>query len=52
MYTQEIMKILGISASKAVEVQTEMEIAGFDFSQSSDRMFKREVKNTWKYLYG
>lgn len=45
-YTREIAKILNVSLEEARKVQDEMECNGFDFSEASDRTFKRDVKLT------
>lgn len=51
IYTHEISKILNISIEDALKVQNEMECSGFDFSEASDRAFKREA-NAAQYMLG
>jgi hypothetical protein len=48
--TKQIMEILTISAERASQVQHAMECDGFDFSECSDRQFKREVRNTFMMM--
>jgi transposase len=43
-WTREIAKILNIGLETALLVQAEMECSGFDFSEATDRQFKREAK--------
>ena len=42
--TKEIIKLLKIDIETVVKVQDEMTASGFDFSESSQQAFKREVK--------
>ena len=43
IYTRQIAEFLSISLEDAVQVQYEMECNDFDFSEASDRAFKREA---------
>lgn len=50
MYTREIMKLLNVDVNTALQVQEEMEIDGFDFSESSQRAFNKCAKQCYKQL--
>lgn len=49
-YTREIAKILNVSLEEARKVQDEMECNGFDFSEATDRQFKREAKYCYETI--
>jgi DNA-binding transcriptional regulator YhcF (GntR family) len=44
IYTRQIAALLNIDLNTALRVQNEMECNGFDFSEATDRQFKREAK--------
>lgn len=49
-YTREIAKILNVSLEVAEQVQYEMECNDFDFSEATDRAFKREAKLAYSMI--
>lgn len=44
IYTRQIAALLNIDLETARRVQDEMECNDFDFSEATDRQFKREAK--------
>ena len=50
IYTRDIMKLLNVDVNTALEVQEEMEIDGFDFSESSQREFNKCARRCFKQL--
>lgn len=43
IYTRQIAALLNIDLETALRVQEEMECNDFDFSEATDRQFKREA---------
>lgn len=50
IYTRQIAALLNIDVETAVKVQYEMECNGFDFSEATDRQFKREAKFCYEMI--
>ena len=42
--TRDIMKLLKCDADRALRVQSWMGMSGFDFSEASEREFRKEVR--------
>jgi len=43
--TMEIIELLNVNSNIALKIQYKMECDGFDFSECTDKQFKKEVKN-------
>jgi hypothetical protein len=43
-YTRNIMALLKVDATTAIQVQDEMCASGFDFSEATQQAFNREAK--------
>lgn len=50
IYTRQIAALLNVDLDTALRVQDEMECNGFDFSEATDRQFKREAKYCYETI--